>query len=81
MLLIAIRSYDTLGRPWVLEPDAEHLAELLGGAVGNPEEIARRAIAARAAAGGLRLGSDCRALRRANRRIGEAPASAPERAT
>ncbi|HTA16026.1 MAG TPA: glycosyltransferase, partial [Solirubrobacteraceae bacterium] len=47
-----VGSYDTLGRPWVFEPDADHLAELLGAVAKDPQEIARRGRAARAAAEG-----------------------------
>jgi len=42
---------DTLGRPWVLEPDSAHLAELLlAAAAADPRELASRGSAARAAA-------------------------------
>jgi hypothetical protein len=45
-----VDSLDTVGRPWVLEPEVEHLAELLLEAGGDPGERARRGAAARAAA-------------------------------
>jgi glycosyltransferase involved in cell wall biosynthesis len=45
-----VGNYDTVGRPWVLEPDAGHLAELLRAAAADPDEVARRGTAARAAA-------------------------------
>ncbi len=43
----------TLGRPWVLEPDADHLAECLLAAAADPQERARRGLAAREAAAAL----------------------------
>jgi glycosyltransferase involved in cell wall biosynthesis len=47
-----VGGYDTLGRPWVFEPDAEHLAELLCDIAQSPQEVLRRGRAARAAAEG-----------------------------
>jgi glycosyltransferase involved in cell wall biosynthesis len=45
-----VSSFDTVGRPWVLEPDAGHLAELLVEVAADPRERAARGAAARAAA-------------------------------
>jgi glycosyltransferase involved in cell wall biosynthesis len=45
-----IDGLDTLGRPWVLEPDAAHLAELLAAVANDPRERSARGAAARAAA-------------------------------
>jgi glycosyltransferase involved in cell wall biosynthesis len=45
-----VGSFDTAGRPWVLEPDAVHLAELLAAAAADPRELSRRGAAARGAA-------------------------------
>ncbi len=45
-----VGAYDTVGRPWVLEPDPTHLAELLREVQGSPVEAPRRGAAARAAA-------------------------------
>jgi glycosyltransferase involved in cell wall biosynthesis len=45
-----VGSFDTAGRPWVLEPDAEHLAELLAAAAADPVEVSARGQAARDAA-------------------------------
>jgi glycosyltransferase involved in cell wall biosynthesis len=45
-----VDSFDTVGRPWVLEPDVGHLVELLREAAEDPGERARRGMAARAAA-------------------------------
>jgi glycosyltransferase involved in cell wall biosynthesis len=56
---------DTLGRPWVLEPDADHLAELLIGVAANPDDLPVRGVAARAAA--ERYGWDLIAERYAER--------------
>jgi glycosyltransferase involved in cell wall biosynthesis len=41
---------DTVGRPWVLEPDTAHLVELLRAAAGDSEEAFRRGAAGRVAA-------------------------------
>jgi glycosyltransferase involved in cell wall biosynthesis len=41
---------DTVGRPWVLEPDREHLVELLREAAAEPADRRRRGVAAAAAA-------------------------------
>jgi hypothetical protein len=45
-----VGTYDTVGRPWVLEPDVTHLAELLREAQANLAEVSRRGVIARAAA-------------------------------
>jgi glycosyltransferase involved in cell wall biosynthesis len=45
-----VGSFDTDGRPWVLEPDPDDLAELLLEAAADPQERARRGAAARKAA-------------------------------
>ena len=45
-----VDSFDTVGRPWVLEPDVGHLAELLLDAAGDSRERATRGAAARKAA-------------------------------
>ncbi len=44
-----VGAYDTVGRPWVLEPDVVHLAELLREAQESPAEVSRRGVAARTA--------------------------------
>ncbi|HST56947.1 MAG TPA: glycosyltransferase [Solirubrobacteraceae bacterium] len=41
---------DTAGRPWVLEPDVEHLAELLHDAAADPQARSQRGAAGRTAA-------------------------------
>jgi glycosyltransferase involved in cell wall biosynthesis len=41
---------DTIGRGWVLEPDVNHLAELLIAAAADPQERSRRGAAGRGAA-------------------------------
>jgi glycosyltransferase involved in cell wall biosynthesis len=66
---------DTDGRPWVLEPDVEHLAELLLAVAGAaPEELARRGAAARTAA--ERYGWD-RIAARYGERVAALAAQAP----
>ena len=45
-----VDTIETAGRPWVLEPDPAHLAELLHEAAADPAERARRGAAGRAAA-------------------------------
>jgi glycosyltransferase involved in cell wall biosynthesis len=45
-----VDTLDTIGRPWVLEPDSEHLAELLETAAADPQQRERRGAAARTAA-------------------------------
>jgi glycosyltransferase involved in cell wall biosynthesis len=45
-----VGGFDTVGRPWVLEPDAGHLAELLREVAADPAARAQRGAAARAAA-------------------------------
>jgi glycosyltransferase involved in cell wall biosynthesis len=45
-----VDSLDTVGRPWVLEPDLEHLVQLLLESAAAPAERARRGAAGRAAA-------------------------------
>ncbi len=45
--------FDTAGRPWMLEPDVDHLVELLRQAESDPEARARRGQAARRAAEAL----------------------------
>jgi glycosyltransferase involved in cell wall biosynthesis len=58
----------TAGRPWVAEPDAGHLVELLhAAAVAGPEERARRGAAGREAA--LRLSWDAVAARYRDRLV------------
>jgi hypothetical protein len=42
--------FDTLGHPWLLEPDVEHLAELMREVAADAQERARRGAAARRAA-------------------------------
>lgn len=42
--------YQTHGRPWVLEPDADHLAELMQEVAADPQERSYRGAGARAAA-------------------------------
>jgi len=51
-----IGAFDTVGRPWVLEPDAAHLAELMRAAAEDRKRLAGRGAAARGAA--ERLGWD-----------------------
>jgi glycosyltransferase involved in cell wall biosynthesis len=48
-----VDSLDTVGRPWVLEPDRDHLVELLREAAASQSERDSRAEAAIAAAGAL----------------------------
>jgi glycosyltransferase involved in cell wall biosynthesis len=45
-----VDTLDTVGIPWVLEPDEDHLIALLNEAAANPDERRRRGAAARAAA-------------------------------
>ena len=45
-----VDTLDTVGRPWVLEPDPEHLAELLETAAADPQQRERRGAAAGTAA-------------------------------
>jgi hypothetical protein len=45
-----VGSFDTVGRPWVLEPDPGHLAQLLMQVAENPAELTGRGALARAAA-------------------------------
>jgi glycosyltransferase involved in cell wall biosynthesis len=48
-----VDAYDTIGRPWVLEPDRAHLVELLREAAADHGERERRGAAAHAAAASL----------------------------
>jgi glycosyltransferase involved in cell wall biosynthesis len=45
-----VGAYETLGRPWMLEPDGEDLTRLLREVAADPGEVARRGAAARVAA-------------------------------
>lgn len=45
-----VGNYETVGDPWMLEPDPEHLTRLLREAAANPAAIAKRGAAARKAA-------------------------------
>jgi glycosyltransferase involved in cell wall biosynthesis len=45
-----VGAFDTVGRPWVLEPDVDHLAELLVAVASDPRERSTRGAAGRAAA-------------------------------
>ena len=45
-----IGRYETAGRPWMLEPDHDHLVQLLRDVAADRREIARRGAAARASA-------------------------------
>ena len=63
--------FETVGEPWMLEPDADHLAELLREAAdAGAEERARRGAAGPLGRPALRLGPRGGALRRARRRAG-----------
>jgi len=60
-----VDTLETAGRPWVLEPDAAHLVELLRGAASDPEECRRRGHAGRI--GAQELSWDAVAARYAER--------------